>query len=363
MDAYNYNLGHLYQMPYTKSMVIRLGRLINDSIHFHASEEKKVIVLDCDNTLWGGIVGEDGTASIQCDRNAAGILYYHFQEFLSGLKATGFILCLCSKNNEADVVDAFSKRNFPLSWDDFVIKKVNWEEKWKNIQEISMELNVGIDSMIFIDDNPFELNVVKSILKGITTFEFTASYDDFLNLTAQQVFRKKVVLEADKKKTEQYQTEQQRKEWEHASSDFRNYLDGLKIKLEIFRNDRSDFLRLAQMTEKTNQFNFWKEEFTKEALNKWVDAGNLVFSLKLSDKFGDYGTVGLLLIDQVDQSWRLYNYLMSCRALGKDVETQFLKKVVETLASENIKLSDYRFKISDKNTPAQEFIKTMKLWN
>ncbi|HEY6437540.1 MAG TPA: HAD-IIIC family phosphatase, partial [Ignavibacteriaceae bacterium] len=152
-QAYNFKLGFLYQMPYTKNFISQLAGELNSCIRFLTTQEKKAIFIDCDNTLWKGILGEDGLEGIQCNKNAQGVLFFHFQEFLLEKKKEGFILGLCSKNNEQDVKEAFEQLNMPLKWNDFVIKKVNWQNKAENLKEAAKELNIGTDSFIFIDDN------------------------------------------------------------------------------------------------------------------------------------------------------------------------------------------------------------------
>ena len=168
-------------------------------------------MIDCDNTLWKGILGEDGLEGIQCNKNAQGVLFFHFQEFLLEKKKEGFILGLCSKNNEEDVKEAFEKLNMPLKWDDFIIKKVNWQNKAENLKAAAKELNIGTDSFIFIDDNEFELQSVNSMLPEI----HTQKADDrtmmsFYNYAMIIAFKRKRLTKEDLEKNEQYIAEQQR---------------------------------------------------------------------------------------------------------------------------------------------------------
>ncbi|MCS6988981.1 MAG: HAD-IIIC family phosphatase, partial [Chloroherpetonaceae bacterium] len=210
-NAYNFQLGHLYQMPYTKPVVDALAEMLCSYLTFLVSPEKKVIVVDCDDTLWSGIVGEDGLDKIQCDRNAKGIIHLHFQQFLKQKQREGFLLCLCSKNNEKDVVEAFEKKAMPLRYDDFIIKKINWQPKVQNIQEIAEELSLGLESFIFIDDSQFEIESVNKLLPEVQTFLFEKDYVKFLKITEHFAFKRKRLTEEDKSKTEQYRAEQARK--------------------------------------------------------------------------------------------------------------------------------------------------------
>ncbi|MBL7933734.1 MAG: HAD-IIIC family phosphatase, partial [Bacteroidia bacterium] len=356
-NLYNYSLGILYQMPYTKKMLQLLASEIVSLLTFLSTEEKKVIVLDCDNTLWRGVVGEDGIEGIGCDKNHDGIVFYNFQQFLAQKKAEGFILCLCSKNNEADVKEAFEKKSMPLTWNDFILKKVNWHEKSNNVHEIAKELNLGEDSFIFVDDNPFELGVIQEFTKIKTVFKFENNFNALLSLQSSYAFRRKKILKADLEKTQQYQTELLRKENENSFGSVEDYIKSLEIKVDIKENDVNDLERLAQMTEKTNQFNFNKKAFSVGNLKEWIDKGNFVFSCKVSDKFGDYGTVGLILAKKENSDVILENYLMSCRALGKNVEFDFYNHTIETLKKKGLNLKEIIFVESAKNEPARTFLK------
>ena len=160
-ETYNYNSGILYQMPYKKPMIEALNSEWSALITFFSEPEKKVIITDADNTLWGGILGEDGIENLKINQNADGIIFQEYQKFLKQKKEEGFLLAICSKNNFEDVADAFQKLNMPLKWDDFIAKEINWEPKYLNIEKIAKQLNLGTSSFIFIDDNEFEIDSVK----------------------------------------------------------------------------------------------------------------------------------------------------------------------------------------------------------
>jgi FkbH-like protein len=361
VNFYNYTIGHLYQMPYSKRAIEGIAQALTEQLNWLFTEEKKVIVVDCDNTLWKGVVGEDGVQGIRCDKDAEGIIHYHLQEFLKVKKEEGFLLCVCSKNNEEDVEEAFAKKNFPLKPEDFIIRKINWNDKVQNMQEIASVLNVGIDSFIFIDDNKFELDLVKSLLPGVTCFEFTEDYSNFLTLTNKFEFKKRKVLKEDKEKTEQYITLQQRKSAEQHFENIDDFIASLEIKMDISMNDLNDLERLSQMTGKTNQFNFNKQEYNPDQLKQFITAGGSLYSLKISDKFGDYGTVGLILIQpSKNKEVILENYLMSCRVLGKKIEYGFLIFVMNDLKKNNLYISCVKFVKTNKNIPAEKFYTKIK---
>ena len=322
-NSYNFQLGYLYQMPYTKPFIEALSDEIINYLSFLFSPEKKVIVLDCDNTLWNGIIGEDGINNIKCDNNAGGIIYNNFQKFLKKKKEEGFLLCLCSKNNEEDVRRVFNELDLPLKWDDFIIKKVNWENKPSNILEIKNELNIGIDSFIFVDDNDFELNFVSSEYPDIKCLKFENKYDVFVKLIDDFSFKRKLITSEDTQKTLLYEAENKRKQLQLNVNSFDEYVESLEIKIELKKNDVNNIDRLSQLTEKTNQFNLNKEYYTVNQLLQFIENKNVIFSIRVKDKYSDYGIVGIILSEIKNDKVIIRNYLMSCSALGRKIEYDF----------------------------------------
>lgn len=356
-QTYNYSLGHLYQLPYTKSFLESFATYLDQIILKISSPDKKVIILDCDNTLWKGIVGEDGVDGVLCDLNADGIVFYHFQQFIKSRKEMGFVLCLCSKNNEEDVREVFLNKRMPLQWDDFVLKKINWNNKDQNIKEIANELSLGMDSFIFIDDNDFEINIVKESLPDVNLFKMRTEYHNLIELTKHIIFSKKSITNEDLLKTEQYISEAKRKGLEKSGLRFEDYVKSLEIVMKIDEDLESDLTRVSQLTEKTNQFNFNKHYYSVEELKENILKKRFkCFTLRVSDKFGDYGLVGVILIEIKEDKVILENYILSCRILGRRIEFNFLDfvkgKIEETF---NSKLDEIRFNVTAKNIPAQKF--------
>lgn len=360
-QSYNFKLGFLYQMPYTKNFIASLAAELKAALRFLGSQEKKAIFIDCDNTLWKGILGEDGLDGIQCNKNAQGVMFYHFQEFILEKKREGFILGLCSKNNEADVKEAFETLNMPLKWTDFVVKKVNWQNKAENLREAAKELNIGLDSFIFIDDNEFELQSINSMIPEVATRKLEHDYDAFLRLTDDYAFKRKRITKEDLEKNEQYLAEQQRNSVKESVGSFEEYVESLAIKLDIGLNNAADLPRLSQLTEKTNQFNFNKEPFSIPQLEKFIADGNRVYGLRVADKFGDYGLVGLILVEIEGSRAVMRNFLMSCRALGRLIEHDFFNHVVKELGEKGIALAEIRYKETAKNIPARIFFEGLEM--
>jgi FkbH-like protein len=354
-NIYSYSLGHLYQMPYNKRAIGAFTTLINHWLEFLYQPEKKVIVLDCDNTLWNGIIGEDGLSGIRCDLSHEGIQFYHLQQFLLERKSMGFLLCLCSKNNENDVKEAFDSLNMPLKWDDFILKKVNWEDKSMNMRSMAAALNVGTDSFIFLDDSDFEVQSVRSLLPEVSVFQVKKDYSDFLITIDSFLFKRKQLSSEDLRKHEQYIEEATRKQDEAAFGSMEDYIKSLSIKLDIRCNDSADFERVSQLTQKTNQFNFNKVAYSPAEILELSSSENRVYTLRVSDKYGDYGLVGVILFKKNVESYTLHNFLMSCRALGRRIEYDFLNYVYSEIQQQGISINQFEFVKTDRNKPAEDF--------
>lgn len=354
-DFYNFTLGHLYQMPYSKNAIELISVNLGNLLKSLNTIEKKVIVLDCDNTLWGGILGEDGVNGIKCDLNASGIVYFHFQKFLLGLKNDGFLLCLCSKNNDQDVRDTFHEKSMPLKFSDFIATRINWNDKNINIIELSKELNLGLDSFIFIDDSDFETGAIQSQIPEVTTIQFYNDYLKLLELMELNEFKKKRVLADDKLKNQQYMQNKNREQSLLQHTNIENYIESLEIKFKYEINDVSNLERFSQLTEKTNQFNFNKIVYSVDNLRKMIESGNTLISLALSDKFGDYGIIGLIILRINTPEVVVENMIMSCRALGRRVEYKFWNYMKSIILEQNLRLTEVCFVSTQKNMPAKEF--------
>lgn len=363
INSYNYRLGHLYQMPYTKSFLSAFEVKWVEFIKRINVSDKKVIILDCDNTLWNGIVGEDGIDGIKCNLNEEGILFYHFQKFLIQKKEEGFLLAICSKNNEKDVMDAFDNKTMPLKWDDFVVRKINWNNKIENIKEIASELNLGFESFVFIDDSDFEIKSVKLFFPQIHSIKITNDYSFFIQINEDQNLKKKYISSEDLNKSNQYIQEIQRNKLKNKRSSFADYIKSLDIKIQMSINSINEFERISQLTEKTNQFNFNKKRLEPAELTKMVKNGKIrIYSIKVNDKFGDYGLVGVILVSYEDGFPVLENYILSCRALGRGIEYEFLKMVDnELIQNHGCSFRLIKFKKTEKNVPSETFYNEIKL--
>jgi HAD-superfamily phosphatase, subfamily IIIC/FkbH-like domain len=322
---------------------------------------KKVLVLDLDNTLWGGVVGEEGIDGIELSEDGIGKAYRDFQKLILSLKQLGIILCINSKNNENDVLQVFS--NHPLmvlKKDDFIIRKINWENKAQNLWEISRELNIGIDTIVFIDDNPFERQLIKDNIPEIIVPDFPSDAllipKWFIEEVVCRYFPKIIVSEEDKNKTKQYKALLERESF-GKDLDFSSFIRGLKICLKLHLNSPYLITRIAQMTQKTNQFNLTTKRYTEADIANFTNDNNsAVFGLEYEDKFGKEGIVGACIIKFGGKTANVDTFLLSCRVVGRTVEYAFLKRILLELKNkggiESVKLNCLP---TAKNILAQNF--------
>lgn len=320
-NSLSYRNYSIMRFPYTNL----LRKKIFEEYKFHLvnyfNPRKKAIFVDADNTLWGGIIGEDGIHGIKVNHEYPGTMYYQFQENLLKLKNSGIILCLVSKNNLEDIQEVFIEKDMPLSISDFVEIKANWEPKSKNIEELLISLNIGASSIIFIDDNPFEIEEVQRTNKEILCIQFHP--DNFIN-TYDELFRipnlyAHNLTEEDKIKSESYiQAKKRNKDMQdkQGSSSMDDYLSSLCMKVNIFHNKKEHIPRISQLTQKTNQFNLTTKRSSVSDIENIMAHGS-VYSFSAEDKFGDMGIVGVVIIDKDN---KIGTFLLSCRAFGRHIE-------------------------------------------
>lgn len=327
---------------------------------------KKCLVLDCDDTLWGGTLGEGGFAGIKIGGDYPGNAFAFFQKRLVELAESGIILAVCSKNNHADVAEVFEKHpDMILRREHVSAWRVNWNDKAENIREIAAELNIGADSIVFADNDARERERVLSAFGGeVAVPAFPKNPYElplFFDALADEFFRVRALTREDSEKTRQYRDAAARAEFSRTFSSLSDYISSLEIRLRLAPADDFSLPRLAQLTQKTNQFNLTTHRRTEAELRGFLARGNAVFSLAASDKFGDLGIVGEAEISFADagKSARVENFMMSCRALGRGVEQAFARKLLNLLRERGVEKVGAEFVATAKNAPCADFLPSL----
>ncbi len=297
---------------------------------------KKCLILDLDNTLWGGVLGEDGIDGIRLGGDYPGNAYVSWQQALLQLSRNGVILAVCSKNNETDVLEAWEKNPFMvLKREHFSALRINWSDKASNISALADELNIGLDSMVFLDDNPSERELVKQLLPQVVVPDFPDKpYQliPFFKQLVERYFRIYAVTSEDLAKAEQYQANALRRAEQSRFADLDEYLYSLDIHIDVMPADDFNMPRIAQMTQKTNQFNLTTRRYTQPQVQQLVENGWIIYCIRVSDRFGDSGITGTIFLEPVGEDGvNIDTLLLSCRILGKGIEDAFVLTVLNLL--------------------------------
>jgi FkbH-like protein len=348
-DARRDALGHI---PYTPLFFAALGTLLARRIHGLNSHPYKVIVLDCDNTIWQGVVGEEGPHGVvispACRR---------LQEFVVQQAARGFLVCLCSKNEERDVLEVLECRTeMPLKREHLVSWRINWEPKSGNLRALARELNLGLDSFVFIDDNPVECAEVRANCPEVLTLQLPAADEVEPFLRHLWVFDRLKVTSEDRQRTEMYRQNVERARFQQQASNFQEFLAGLQVNVRIEEPSSEQVPRVAQLTQRTNQFNFTTIRRTEGEIQQLAQAGRECRAVEVSDRFGDYGLVGVVIFGQAAESLEVDTFLLSCRVLGRGVEHQMLNALGRIARQRGLSSVTARVIPTKKNLPARQFL-------
>ncbi|MDA9806278.1 HAD-IIIC family phosphatase [Alphaproteobacteria bacterium] len=326
---------------------------------------KKCFVVDCDNTLWAGVIGEDGINGIKYSEGSyPGNIFKYVQSRLLALKDKGIILAICSKNNIDDIIPVLDSDDFALNRDDFSIIKANWNSKPNNLLMIAKELNIGLDSLVFMDDSDFEIDLVKKSLPEILTLQVPKhvyQYPDVINDFIEENFDFAVISEEDINRSSLYKARDEAKKLRNEITDIDAYLVSLQMKCQLNVDSIVNLNRVSQLTGKTNQFNFYKKVYQPHDIKALcVSPNDLVFSLNVQDRFGDLGVTNVSIINFRDNSVYIETFLMSCRVIERKVEHYFLKQILLYIFNnyqiENVWI---KFEANKKNIPALNFLNTL----
>ena len=323
--ALDYRYWYLAKAPFRKAFLNCYAQELARVARALKGKARKCLVLDCDNTLWGGVVGEDGLSGLKLDTNQyPGRAYYDFQTAVLHLAERGILIALCSKNNEADVFEVLDnhpacrlKRSHLAAW------RINWRDKATNIAEMAEELNLGLDAFVFVDDNPTECDLVAQVLPQVAVLRVPEK----LYQLPQLIFRDGLfdtlrLTGEDKRRSELYRSDAERKMTRGAFASLDDYLASLQTVAVIRRARAEEVPRVAQLSQKTNQFNLTTRRYSEEDIRRLIaDEDAAVFIVSAKDRFGDLGLVGVLIAMRDAGVASIDTFFMSCRALGRGIES------------------------------------------
>lgn len=331
-----------------------------DSLQGHA---KKCVILDLDNTLWGGVIGDDGLSGIEIGELGRGHAYADLQLWLKSLKQRGILLAVCSKNEEDTAKEPFiSHEEMVLKLSDIAIFVANWQDKASNIRYIQQTLNIGMDSMVFIDDNPFERELVRSMIPEICVPELPSDPACYLGyLQSLNLFETASYSSEDADRTGMYQAEAKRRESEAAFASLDDYLISLEMEGEALPFDEMHYPRIAQLTQRSNQFNLRTVRYTEEDIARIAsDEGYVTLYYTLKDKFGDHGLVSVVILKkESDNVFFVDTWLMSCRVLKRGMEEFIINHLVSAAGENGAKTLKAEYIPTKKNKMVEHIYEQM----
>jgi len=357
-SIYDPRMYYVAKILWSNEFCFEISKGISKSIVATRGMAKKCLVLDLDNTLWGGVLGEDGVHGVKIGTgDPISEAYLDFQHRIKSLKTRGILLAVCSKNNQSDVEEAFQARtDMPLALNDFSALKINWENKHSNIIDIARELNIGLDSLVFIDDNPAEISLIRQMLPEVVSILLPGDHENIPGIIEPlPYFEKLYVLSDDRSKSEQYAQNKVRTEFQSQSTDLDSYLNSLETKVTLRAVDDSDLPRVLQLFTKTNQFNVTTIRYTLGEIKEILASADYdLWCYSVKDKFGDLGTVGLLLVSISSDGAAIDSFIMSCRSMGRSVETSVVNWAKEYyLVEKQLPEIRAKFVATKKNKPVE----------
>lgn len=353
-DWYSEQGDRIGKLPYTESFYAALGSvLVRRSIALRRPPYK-VIVLDCDNTLWQGVCGEDGPTGIRVEPERAAM-----QEFFKQRKSEGMLLAIASKNNPDDVAETFRLNpQMPLKLDDFTAVRINWSPKSENLRSLADELNLGLDSFIFIDDDAKECAEVQEVLPEVLTIPLPHDVDTLPHFIQNVwAFDTGTITDADRKRSESYKAVRDFSTALQSSESHESFMASLNLNVKIQPLDAAHLARAAQLTQRTNQFNATTIRRTESEILALVDSGATCWTVDVSDRFGQYGQTGTIIFQKAGEDLEVDTLLLSCRVLGRGVEHHVMKKLAEEAARRNLPTVFVPFTQTPKNNPVESFLK------
>ncbi len=357
-NSFSLKTWYLGKILHTGEAQKRLAEEIGRLVEKEAGVPKKVLLVDLDNTLWGGLAGERDHTPLELSEDRQGLAYKNAQRVLRLMTQAGVVLGIVSKNNEEDALTVIREHpHMILREEDFAIRRINWRPKHENIREIADSLNLGLDSMVFWDDSPAERELVRQMLPQVEVPDFPESPEELapaLTRLYKKYFQRPRLTAEDREKTRQYAQNEQRNRLEEQAADFGQYLRQLRIRAEAV-SPPAHMERLVQLVNKTNQFNLTTLRFSLEEMQRIVaNASQKVYLYRVEDCFGDYGIVSAVIVNLTGDAPLIEEWVMSCRVMGKQVEDALLARIETDLLAAGYERLRGRYVPTAKNKPVEQ---------
>jgi FkbH-like protein len=351
------------KQPCSPALMVEAAREVTHLIGSLKRATKKVLVLDLDNTLWGGVIGDDGLEGIELgDTSPRGEAFKAFQKYIASLKERGVLLAVCSKNDYAKAIEPFEKHpEMALCLEDIVSFKANWESKADNIRLMAAELNLGLDSFAFVDDNPAEIEIVRQFAPEVTTILLGPDPAGYVTqLQDCRLFEPRSITVEDAERTNQYRSDVQRKKLQASVTDMDSYLESLAMEAVISEFTAVDVPRLSQLINKSNQFNLiTRRRSEAEVIAVMNDPEHVAYSMRLKDRFGDHGLISVVIGKKCGETMHIDTWLMSCRVLKRQVEEEILNELARLARARGCTRLEGIYLPTAKNEMVRDFYSRM----
>ena len=346
------------RLPITSAHLLDLVRAWLRFLHPLTGRVAKALVVDLDNTLWGGVIGEDGVNGIRLGAEYPGAAFQQFQRAALDLHRRGILLAICSKNNLDDAMEAIDTHpGMVLRREHFAAVRINWQDKAQNLREIAAELNIGVDALAFVDDNPVERELVRQRLPEVWVIDLPADPLAYANTLRDCPVLERLTLSAeDRQRGELYASQSRRAEMEKSAASREDFLRSLAQEAEVAPVTPATLARVAQLTQKTNQFNLTTRRYSEEEVaGIAARPGSAVLSISVRDCYGDNGLVGVAITADADGVCQLDTFLLSCRVIARAVETAFLSVIAEQASRRGCRALRGVYRPTKKNALCKDF--------
>ena len=359
-NIFNYSQFFFGDLKISMDYLPEFGQDLMKYVIAYLGISKKCIVLDLDNTLWGGIVGEDGFNGIKLGPEPPGNAYMEFQRVLLSLHQRGIILAINSKNNAEDAMQVIKDHPYMvLKEENFAALRINWKDKVSNMKELVKEINIGLDSLIFIDDDPVNRELIKSSFPEILVVDILDDPSTYAQILENMIdFSMIKITDEDKNRGKMYAKQKIINDLEESATDLSSFLNQLDLKIFIKKVDEFTLPRVSQLILKTNQFNLTTKRYQESDIKDMISNLNyLVGCAQVEDKFGDNGITGVFIIKKENEKeWLIDTFLMSCRIMGRDIEKGIMAHIINKAKESGVKKIKANFFPTQKNKPVEYFL-------